>query len=64
MPRTPRTLWNPSGASVSARSLSRTSLHRPSATSHTSSSREPSVTLGVEYFRLALERNGAERRDS
>lgn len=46
--RTPCTLWCPSGAWVSVRSLLWTSLHRPNATSHTNSSREPSVTLGLE----------------
>lgn len=54
--RTPCTLWYPSGASVRVGSLLRTSWHRPSATSHTRSSREPSVALGCEYFRLVLER--------
>lgn len=49
-------LWYPSGASLRVRSLSRTSLHCPSATSHTRSSREPSVALGCEYFKLVLQR--------
>lgn len=59
MPRTPCTLWCPSGAWVRVGSLSRTSAHRPSATSHTRRSREPSAAPGCEYFRLVLERDRA-----
>lgn len=55
--RTPCTLWYPSGASVRVRSLLRTSLHCPNATSHTRSSREPSVALGCEYFKLVLQQH-------
>lgn len=51
---TPCTLWCPSGAWVSVGSLLQTSRQCPNATSHTNSSREPSVTLGLEYFKLVL----------
>lgn len=52
--RTPCTLWCPSGACVSVKSLLWRSLQHPSATSHTSSIREPSVSLGLVYFTLVL----------
>lgn len=59
--RTPCTLWYPSGAWFSVRSFLWTSLHCPNATSHTSSSRVPSVLLHREYFKLVL-RGGATGR--
>lgn len=52
--RTPWTLWYPSGARVSVRSLLRTSWHFPNATSHTTSSRVPSSVWRIVYFKQHL----------